>query len=170
MTDVDGEARRKPPTAFAAPLWGDPPDTPLDRLVDVLAHIQTGRVWVVDHLARPWSLNAERGGSPWEHRRRTKEWREQVGWSIVASGVPRGLDRIAVVASPWYRGRLADCGNCYPAVKAAVDALVDLRIVPDDDPGHVGPIILDTPRRGRDALTLTIIERPQEPPCPPTPT
>jgi hypothetical protein len=38
----------------------------------------------------------------------------------------------------------------------AIDGLVDVGVLHDDDPTHVAALILLAPRRGNDGLTLTV--------------
>lgn len=52
---------------------------------------------------------------------------------------------------------LTDVGNCQPAVKAAVDALTDYGLWPDDGPQYVRALTFLPPRKtGTDELVITI--------------
>lgn len=118
----------------------------------------SARVWTLSYAGRPNSLNAERSGHWAAHRQTTAEWRDAFGWLAVKERLPH-LDLIHVVAQPFHaRSRLPDTGNCYPAVKAAIDGLVDAHVIDDDGPERVRSITLLAPQRGPDGLTLTITE------------
>ncbi len=81
----------------------------------------------------------------------TRQWREAAHWAAKAARLPRGLDRVHIVAyvHPAKGGRLRDCHNVYPTGKAAVDGLVDYGLIEDDDDAHlIGPDL----RRGANLL------------------
>jgi crossover junction endodeoxyribonuclease RusA len=103
------------------------------------------------------SLNAERRQRHWAVRSEaTKQWRHSAGWAAKAAKIPP-LSVVIVEAQPWQsKGVLADAGNHLPSVKAAIDGLVDVGVLHDDDPTHVAALILLAPRRGNDGLTLTV--------------
>jgi hypothetical protein len=48
------------------------------------------------------------------------------------------------------RGKLPDIGACYPAVKAAVDGLVDAGVLADDDGRHVRSLVFYPPEWGEE--------------------
>ena len=57
------------------------------------------------------------------------------------------------------RGGLEDVGGCLPAAKAAIDGLVDARVLADDTPDHVVSLTFKTPIIGKgDALELVITD------------
>lgn len=71
------------------------------------------------------------------------------------------MDYVAITATPSGRSALRhDPGNLYPTVKAAVDGLVDAKVIPADTKTHVERITMNKPQpaSGRDSeyLTLTI--------------
>lgn len=113
--------------------------------------------------ARPWTLNAERSGDRHSHwsttRRMTAEWRKAFGQLALTQKRIR-LEVVEVEALIVMKGRLADAGNHLPAVKAALDGIVDAGIIPDDSPEHVRRLILNAPRRPlsgeRENLTLIV--------------
>ena len=121
------------------------------------------RSWTVTDLARPRSLNAERSGHWRKHRAETNEEVERWGW-LWRAALPPGLHlaRIDVEAAPSYKSRPQDTGNCYPSVKAAIDALVSLGVIPDDTGTHVAAITMHAPdgTLKADSLTITIQEAP----------
>jgi hypothetical protein len=56
--------------------------------------------------------------------------------------LPKGLDRVHILAVIRHPAARYDAGNLAPTIKAAVDGLVDYGLVADDDNGHVvGPDI-----------------------------
>jgi hypothetical protein len=60
---------------------------------------------------------------------------------------------------------LQDLGACFPAVKAAIDGLVDARLIPDDTPQYLTRLSFIPPDIcGRDALRLTITTHTKETP------
>jgi crossover junction endodeoxyribonuclease RusA len=51
------------------------------------------------------------------------------------AGLPFGLDEVGIEALPLMGTRvLQDAANCIPAVKAAIDGLVDYGLIEDDSP------------------------------------
>lgn len=100
----------------------------------------------LEHTARPWSLNDERSAHWRAHRERTQSWR-QAWWVIGVAARRRFTGPVHIRARPVYRTRhtLVDTGNCYPAVKAAVDGLVDARVIGGDTGAWVRSIRLDAP-------------------------
>ena len=118
------------------------------------------RTWTIVDTERPWTANAERR---WHHHKRAevvRDARERWGWLAKAERVP-ALLRVSVEATPIKKTRAAwpDVAACYPAVKAAIDGLVDAGVVPDDDPTHVVRITFHAPRIGDvDGLRLVVVE------------
>ncbi len=81
----------------------------------------------------------------------TRQWREAAHWAAKAAKLPKGLERVHIVATvhPGKGGRLRDAHNVYPTGKAAVDGLVDYGLLADDDDAHlIGPDL----RRGPNLL------------------
>ncbi|MFJ2780233.1 hypothetical protein [Kitasatospora sp. NPDC087315] len=69
--------------------------------------------------------------------RRTKAIRDAAGWTARQHKVPAlRRARITFVVHPGRAGRL-DPHNWYPSAKAAIDGLVDARVLPDDDHTHL---------------------------------
>jgi hypothetical protein len=64
------------------------------------------------------------------------------------------------------RSPLMDTGNYYGSVKAAVDGLVDSRVLPGDGPQHVLSILMHAPTKApsnvKDHLTITLRGEPHE--------
>lgn len=90
------------------------------------------------------------------------EWREAFHWMAVAQRVR--FKRVEVHVSIVMKRPLADTGNAYGSVKAAIDGLVDAGVLPGDGPNVVMRLCMDAPRpplRGEaESLTLTLIGEP----------
>lgn len=122
--------------------------------------MEDARYWEVVDAVRPWTTNAER---TWHFHKRAgliKETRERFGWLWRACGVPP-LNKIAVDAQPLAKDKRwrPDIAACYPPVKSAIDALIDVGVIPDDNPDHVIKLTfwpIDV--CGRDGLRVTITE------------
>lgn len=93
--------------------------------------------WQLDYETPLLSINRER----------TMHWAPRAAYIAQVRGdfkllalaekIPH-LARCRIVAQPWQkRGPLADHGNHYPTIKAALDGLVDARVVPNDTPDLV---------------------------------
>lgn len=109
------------------------------------------------------TVNAERAGDKWAHRRATQQYREAAYLYARQARLPR-LDRIAVEATPFGPRIRQDVGACLPSVKAAIDGLVDAHVVPDDTPVHVCRLTFHAPRRGDHGLHLLVIDLADLPP------
>lgn len=116
------------------------------------------RSYTLEHADRPWTTNAERNLHHMARARRIKEWREAFFWLTKQASVP-ALGVVTITAEAWQaRGILMDTAACNPAVKAAIDGIVDAGVIPDDTSEHVVSITFLPTQRGRDALVLTITE------------
>lgn len=96
------------------------------------------RAWEVVDRVRPWTTNSER---TWHYHKRAKvvrETRERFMLLWKAAGVPP-LNKIVVEAQPLARDRRwrPDIAACYPTVKSAIDALIDAKVIIDDNPDYV---------------------------------
>lgn len=118
------------------------------------------RTWVLeDHGRRPLTVNGVAG----MHRQQwaTVTRQDRTYWRLLAAqqNLPRGLQRVSIVATPLHRDRRSpqDVAACAPAVKAAVDGLVDHGLIPDDNPDHLLEITFRPPEVcGADGLRLLI--------------
>jgi hypothetical protein len=113
---------------------------------------------------RPPTTNAERRNTRWDRADSTATWRTDFFWRAKQHHIPP-LDRIRVVAIPHHANRRSpqDTGACAPAVKAAIDGLVDAGVIPDDNGRHVSEIVYRAPViDGWDGLELHIWKAP---PC-----
>lgn len=122
------------------------------------------RSWQLTHRARPPTMNRARNNSFWTQAATAKEWRHTFNVLARAGHLPR-LDQVTVIVDhDVHGGRLPDIGACMPAVKAAVDGIVDAHVIPDDDPAHLIGLYLRPPKRATvNALTLTVINGPLRP-------
>jgi len=113
---------------------------------------------VLEYGTRPWTTNAERRMTRWERAAHTKEWRGAFYWLAKAKRIPL-LTAVTIEAVPLQaRGPLQDTAACNPAVKAAIDGLVDAGVVPDDNGRHVRSITFHPAEKDHDALLLIITE------------
>jgi hypothetical protein len=114
--------------------------------------------WTLTYPARPWTVNDERKRHWSDRATKTKEWREAFGWLARKARIPR-LPRVFVSVQVECRTAksMPDPGACYPAVKAAVDGLVDAGVIAGDRAEQVAGLLLWAPVvTGRDAVTLTV--------------
>lgn len=107
-------------------------------------------------VERPWTVNAERAGNRWERAKKTKHWREQF-CLLCRSQAPLTLTDAVVEVRLTLKGRLQDTSACLPAVKAAIDGLVDGGLFLDDTGDHVKCIVFWAPVKAKvDALTIFV--------------
>lgn len=105
---------------------------------------------------RPWTFNEERSGNRFERARLTKEWRSAFHLLALANNVPT-LTGCIVTATPYQKsGRLQDVAACVPAVKAAIDGLVDGGVFTDDSSEHVTAVVFRQPVRGEPRLDIKL--------------
>lgn len=108
------------------------------------------------HNARPWTINEERAGHRFKRATQTKEWRQVFYWLAKSQHIPTLTDCV-ITATPYQqRGRMQDVAACVPAVKAAIDGLVDAGVMLDDSPKHLRAIVFAQPQKGLPALRLNI--------------
>lgn len=125
-------------------------------------HVTAGgaRQWTLEHLQRPMTMNEYR---TLHYRRRAdydQEVRTTFGWLAKAAKIGK-LKAIIVTAVPMVRAgtTMPDPGACFPAVKAAIDGIVDARIIPNDTGAYVKAITFVAPEYAtRDALLLLVEE------------
>lgn len=119
-----------------------------------------GRQWTLTHSQRPWTANSERR---WHYQKRAavvREWRTAFAWLARAERIPN-LYRVSICAQPLALSRRwrPDVAACYPAVKAAIDGLVDAGVIPDDDDSHLTALtFLPVKVCGKEGLEITILE------------
>jgi hypothetical protein len=114
------------------------------------------KTWTLTLEQRPWTTNSERAGNRWQRADNVKTWRN--AFCILARNqkIPT-LKQCDIIVEVYQKGgRLQDVAACNPAVKAAIDGLVDAKVMPDDSPAYLQSITFKAPQRGRNALVLTV--------------
>lgn len=113
--------------------------------------------FAIEFPERPWTTNAERASNRWDRAKKTKHWRN--GFCLLARelNVPK-LATCHIIAEPWLKNRsgIQDTGACHPAVKAAIDGIVDAGILEDDSPDILHTLVYRAPKIGRDGLILIV--------------
>lgn len=116
------------------------------------------RSWDLLHEARPLPMNQYRRLHHFARAEYDASWRSTFGWLARQARIPR-LDAVVVtVAQTCRRKPLPDVGANYPTAKAAIDGLVDARVIPDDDPAHLHAITFVAPELGDVDRFLLIVE------------
>lgn len=118
-----------------------------------------GRPYAVVELTmpeKPLTLNRERNLHRMQRAQFVRHWREQFGW-LGREAKMQPASWLHVSAIPFQRrGPLQDVSSCHPSVKAAIDGLVDIGIIPDDTAEFVPAITYLPAQRGDDALTIVV--------------
>ena len=113
-------------------------------------------VYRLELEARPWTTNAERAGNRWASAELVKTWRTAFELLAKSERIP-AMAWISVTAEPHQKGgRLQDVGACNPAVKAAIDGIVDAGVLPDDSPQYMKSLIFLPPQNDKNSLVLYI--------------
>jgi hypothetical protein len=93
-----------------------------------------------------------------------KEWRDAFHWLAIANRSP-SFDEVCVTVDIKMKRPLADTGNAYGSVKAAIDGLVDAGVLPDDGPEVIRELCMKAPtptvKGEKDSLTLILIGVPR---------
>jgi crossover junction endodeoxyribonuclease RusA len=121
----------------------------------------SARTWTIEHLERPLTMNKYRTLHYHPRADYDARIRGEIAWLAKSARMPRNLDGILVTAHPIVRRgtTLPDVGACFPTVKAAIDGLVDIGVIPDDKPDHLRGLVFVAPTRGdHDALVLIVAE------------
>jgi len=112
--------------------------------------------WELTWEQRPWTTNSERAGNRWQRADNVKTWRHAFCILAKQKKIPT-LKSCDITARVYQKGgRLQDVAACNPAVKAAIDGLVDAKVMPDDSPQYLHSITFEAPQRGRNALVLIV--------------
>lgn len=110
-------------------------------------------VCVYEVWKRPWTVNAERAGNRWERAKNTKHWREH--FKDLAPNLTISNATVEVCLD--LKGMLQDTAACMPAVKAAIDGMVDANLFIDDTGDHVKAISFYAPvRQKENKITITV--------------
>lgn len=120
-------------------------------------------IWELRYDARPWLLNSERAGGKrgtgghYGRAALVKEWRTTFAWLAKEARVPPLQWLTAEVQQICRTRKVPDTGSCFPAVKAAIDGLVDAGVLADDGPQFVRALTFLAPiTEGVDALVLRV--------------
>jgi hypothetical protein len=114
--------------------------------------------WIIEDDQRPWTANAERRWHYHKRARVVKDCRERFAWLTLEAKIPK-QDCITISATPLLKRKVAipDVAACFPAVKAAIDGIVDAGVIPDDDPCHLRQICFHAPEFGeKDGLRIVL--------------
>jgi hypothetical protein len=126
----------------------------MDCLCRIDEHEQL--VYRLELAQRPWTTNGERAGNRWQRAELVKTWRSAFHILAKSEQMPE-MEWISVTVEPHQKGgRLQDVGACNPAVKAAIDGIVDAGVLPDDSPKYMKSLIFLTPQNDRNSLVLYI--------------
>jgi hypothetical protein len=126
----------------------------MDCLCRIDEHEQL--VYRLELAQRPWTTNGERAGNRWERAELVKTWRSAFHVLAKSEKMPE-MEWISVTVEPHQKGgRLQDVGACNPAVKAAIDGIVDAGVLPDDSPKYMKSLIFLAPQNDRNSLVLYI--------------
>jgi crossover junction endodeoxyribonuclease RusA len=117
------------------------------------------RSWRLEYPGRPITANAHRRLFWRERAHYDREVRGAFRLLARAARIPE-LERIRIVAAPTVRrGPFADPAACAPAVKAAIDGIVDAGVIPDDTGRYLVDVLFHPPVKGRlDALVVIVEE------------
>lgn len=115
-------------------------------------------MYSLEYNKRPWTTNFERSKNRWVRAELTKEWRLAFCLLAKQAKIPH-LNAIDVDVRVFQKGgRLQDVASCNPAVKAAIDGLVDAGVLTDDSPEYLRSIKFFAPKRGKDSLLINFRE------------
>jgi hypothetical protein len=121
------------------------------------------RRWEISHEQRPLPANAYRTLHFRARATYDREWRNTFGWLARQQRIPRLDAAIVTVVQVCKHHSLPDVGACFQTAKAAIDGLIDVHVLPDDDPAHLKFLGFVAPIRGdRDRLTLVVEEWAEE--------
>jgi len=105
---------------------------------------------------RAWTTNSERSSNRWVRAEKVKKWRTAFKLLAEAQEIPT-LENVHITAQPYQKGGvLQDVASCNPAVKAAIDGLVDAKVMIDDSPKYLHSVTFLQPQKGKNALKLII--------------
>lgn len=119
---------------------------------------EPGSWFSVIHYARPFSLNEELRWHPMKRHEQVKEWRAAFRWLALdaTNPLPRFARPVEIEIIP--HGVKFDIDGIAGCGKAALDGLVDARIIPGDDRRYVVGLTYRLSEPGLPALELRIRE------------
>jgi crossover junction endodeoxyribonuclease RusA len=123
--------------------------------------------WTLWYQGKPWTLNEERGRGGKKGGGSSGHWSSYAGMKAQWRGDFKLLALEAKIPPcQWIKvnvhqfcdsERMPDPGNIFPAIKAAIDGLVDARVIPKDTRKYVHFIGFWAPLRGeRSEVALRI--------------
>jgi hypothetical protein len=114
-----------------------------------------------EYEARPVLLNAWRGLHFQKCAAIRREWREAFGYLGISKRL-RFDEPVDIIVHHECKGRLPDVGSSMECVKAAVDGLVDAKVIPDDTPKWLKSLTFLAPvKAGHDAIILEVKKAPE---------
>lgn len=124
-----------------------------------MTNLTSPQTYSLTYKARPFTQNALRNMHHHEQARHVVEWRQAFGWLCKLQRVPH-LEAIHVTVVHHRKDkRSVDIGACMPAAKAAIDSLIDAKVIDDDTPQYVRSITFVAPIvSGFDGLELQLTE------------
>ena len=113
-------------------------------------------IYRLEFPERPWTTNAERKGNRWDRANETRHWRTAFYALALKEKIPP-MSWVSITVEPHQKGgRSQDVGACHPSVKAAIDGIVDAKVIEDDSPKFLRSLIYLPPEKDRNALVLYI--------------
>ncbi len=114
--------------------------------------------WELLYEGKPWGLNEERT-QHWNVRdQRTAEWRDAYKKLARYLKVPQ-MKAITIEVQHFYKRTRMDPVAIMPAYKAALDGIVDAKVIADDDGRYVKSVLFLPPEKAeKDGLALIIEE------------
>jgi hypothetical protein len=119
-------------------------------------------VWELVHFDRPWTVNSERGrggnAGHWSKTAdQTRTWRSAFHVLTMQAKIPPLNSAFITVKQTTKTKTRPDPGSIYPAVKAAIDGIVDAKVLPNDGPDWVeGLLFVPAYKTGVDSVTLLV--------------
>lgn len=107
--------------------------------------------------AKPVTLNKWRTLHYMQCSKIRKEWREAFHYLYLANPQVFRGEQVDIIVEHEVKGRWQDPVSCAECYKAALDGLVDGKMIVDDSPEYVRSVTFMMPvKTGRDALTLRV--------------
>ena len=94
-----------------------------------------------------------------------KDARARFYYYAVQAGIPP-LTQVVIIAQPLLKSRrsLPDVAACYPTVKAAIDGIVDAKVIADDTDRYLKALLFLPAEIGKvEGLRLTILPAQNDP-------
>lgn len=116
---------------------------------------------ILEVIGEVRTMNRQRGKSRWwEDHDNARFWRTAFNAAARAARSGPTWQGVDIEVIHLYHGNRPDIGACMPSAKAAIDGLVDARLIPDDTPDYVLSLRFHVPeKRERSGLRLIITKR-----------